>query len=141
MDYAKSLGNPLLRAILSNWQLGMITQAQSGRRFQDIASGDPGNDGNNFNDRSPAVGRNTLEGPWFVAVDARLSKDIPVLKERLRVRLLGEAFNLTNRANFNGIQTTRYTFSGGFFRPTTNFLFRQTNFDPRIMQLAVKIIF
>lgn len=141
LNYGKGINNIVLKAVLSNWQIGVISQIQSGRRFQDIASGDPGNDGNNFNDRSPAMGRNTLEGPWFATADVRLSKDIPVWKERLRVRLIGEGFNITNRANFNGIQTTRYTYTAGFFRPTTNFLLPQTTFDPRIMQLAVKIIF
>ncbi len=141
LAYGKSMGNAVLRGILTNWQLGSITQIQSGRRFQDITSGDPGNDGNNSNDRTPGMGRNTIEGPWFATVDARLTKTIPLFGERMRIRLIGEAFNLTNRANFNTIQTTRYTFAGGFFRPTTNFGLRQTTFDPRIMQLAVKITF
>ena len=42
-------------------------------------------------------------------------------------------------------QTTRYTFGTvagtGFYRPTTNFLATQTTFDPRIIQLAAKIVF
>ena len=143
ISYAK--GSPLARGLLNNWQLGMITQAQSGRAFSDIATGDPGNDSNTANDRSPGVGRNTLRGPEFITVDARISKDIPLLRERVKLRLIGEFFNLTNRANFNGIQTTRYTFSTvggvGFYRPTTNFLATQTTFDPRIIQLAAKILF
>ena len=73
-----------------------------------------------------------------MTLDARVSKDIPVWSERVRLTD-GEAFNLTNRANFNGVQTTQYTFAGGFFRPTTNFMLRQTDFDPRVMQLAVKL--
>lgn len=143
ISYAK--GGALMRGLLNNWQLGMITQAQSGRAFNDIATGDPGNDTNTANDRSPGVGRNTLRGPEFITVDARLSKDIPLLRERVKLRLMGEFFNLTNRANFNGIQTTRYTFATvagtGFYRPTTNFLATQTTFDPRIIQLAAKIVF
>lgn len=149
IDYAKNLSSPALRGILGNWQLSLISQVQSGRRFNVIASGDVGNDANTANDRAPGYGRNTLQGPFFDTVDMRLSKDIPI-RERLRVRLIGEAFNITNRANFNGLQTTLYTFTGvqsganytGFFRqPTTPFLFPQTTFDPRILQLAVKIIF
>jgi hypothetical protein len=88
------------------------------------------------------VGRNsTLRGPWFVQPDLRVSRDFPLMGERVRLRLLAEAFNWTNRANFNSIVTTRYTFTGGQFRPTTNFLFRSTSFDPRIFQLAARIVF
>jgi outer membrane receptor protein involved in Fe transport len=139
------VSNPVARGIFSHWQLGVITQAQSGRAFNDIATGDPGNDTNTANDRSPAAGRNTIRGPEFITADARISKDIPLFGERVRLRLMGEFFNLTNRANINGVQTTRYTFgltSGvGFFRPTTNFLTTQSVFDPRIIQLAAKIVF
>ena len=73
--------------------------------------------------------------------DLRVSRDIPVFRERVKLKLLGEAFNLTNRANFNALQTNRYTFRTGVFTPTTNFLLRQSTFDPRILQLAVKLTF
>jgi hypothetical protein len=143
ISYAK--GSALARGLLNNWQIGMITQAQSGRAFSEIATGDPGNDSNTANDRAPGIGRGTLRGPEFITVDARISKDIPLLRERVKLRLIGEFFNLTNRANFNGIQTTHYTFSNvagtGFYRPTTNYLTTQTVFDPRIIQLAAKIVF
>jgi hypothetical protein len=145
ISHGNFLTNPLARGILSHWQLGVITQAQSGRWFNDIATGDPGNDSNTANDRSPLIGRNTIRGPEFITADARISKDIPLMGERVRLRLMGEFFNLTNRANFNGIQTTRYTFSTvagtGIFRPTTNFLATQTTFDPRIIQLAARVVF
>jgi hypothetical protein len=145
VSLANSLRNPFVRGVLNHWQLGVIAQGQSGRAFNDIATGDPGNDSNTANDRSPGVGRNTLRGPEFITADGRLSKDIPLKGERVRLRLMGEFFNFTNRANFNGIQTTRYTFStvGGtnYFRRTTNFLATQTTFDPRIIQLAAKIVF
>jgi hypothetical protein len=148
INYAGSISNPLLKGFLNEWQLGVITQAQSGRAFNDVTSGDPGNDANNFNDRTPGVGRNTIRGPEFAAVDLRLSKDVPLQSERVRLRLIAEFFNMTNQANINGILTTRYTFSGGFFRPLTNpampsttFGWPQSVYDPRILQLAAKIVF
>jgi hypothetical protein len=147
INYARA-DNPVLREVLNSWQLGLITQVQSGRAFNDITTGDPGNDSNTANDRTPGVGRNTIIGPKFAAVDARLSKDFPLQGERVRLKLIVEAFNIANHANMNGILTTRYSFSGGFFRPlanpavpSTTFLWPQSVFDPRIIQLAAKIIF
>ena len=133
--------NMAAKALLNNWQISLITQAQSGRPLNAIATGDPNGDGNNASDRVPYVGRNTVRGPWFVQPDLRLTRDIPLMKERVKLRLIGEAFNWVNRSNFNAIVNSQYTFTGGQFRPTPNFLFRSTSFDPRIFQLAAKIIF
>ena len=133
--------NSAARYILGGWQLAMISQAQSGRRFNVTVSGDPNNDGNTSSDRVPFLGRNTYVGPAFATTDIRLSKDIPLAAERIKLRLIGEAFNAFNRANFNGIQTGQYLFSGGIFRPTTNFGLTQSTFDPRIFQIAAKITF
>ena len=141
LNYANALKNQAARAVLGHWQFSLIAQLQSGRPFNDLVSGDPNADANNGNDRVPGIGRNTIRGPNFATADVRLTRDIPLYKERVYLRLIGEAFNVTNRANFNTIVTTPYTFSGGFFRPTTNFLFRSTTFDPRILQLAAKITF
>jgi len=148
INYANSISNPALRGFLNNWQLGLITQAQSGRAFNDITTGDPGNDSNTANDRTPGVGRNTIRGPEFATVDVRLSKDVPLQSERVRLRLIAEMFNATNRANINGVLTTRYSFSGGLFHPLANpavpstaFGYAQSSYDQRILQLAAKIIF
>ena len=148
LNYANSISNPVLKGFLNNWQLGLITQAQSGRAFNDITTGDPGNDGNTANDRTPGAGRNTIRGPEFASVDLRISKDVPLESERVHLRLIAEFFNITNRANINTILTTRYTFGGGFFRPlanpaipSTTFGWPQSVYDPRILQLAAKIVF
>ena len=141
LTYGQSMSNLVMKQLVSGWQLASISQVQSGRRFSATVTGDPNNDGNNNNDRVPLVGRNTIQGPAFMTWDLRLSRDIPVFRERVKLKLLGEAFNITNRANFNALQTNMYTFRTGVFTPTTNFLFRQSTFDPRILQLAVKLTF
>jgi outer membrane receptor protein involved in Fe transport len=148
INYANNVSSTILKGFLNSWQIGLITQLQSGRAFNDITTGDPGNDTNTSNDRSPGAGRNTIRGPEFASVDLRLSKDVPIQAERVRLKLIAELFNVTNRANISGILTTRYSFSGGFFRPlanpavpSTTFGWAQSVFDPRILQLAAKIIF
>ncbi len=130
-----------VKYVLGGYQFSTIAQVQSGRPFTALVGGDPNNDGNRASDRVPGVGRNTIMGPWLETVDVRLSKDLPLVRERVRLRLLGEAFNVTNRANFNGIQNTQYNFANGVFTPRTDFLRRLSTFDPRIIQLSAKIIF
>ncbi len=143
INYWNSNSNAFVKYILGGWQLSTIAQVQSGRVFSRLVSGDPNSDQNTSNDRVPTIGRNTITGPAFETVDLRISRDIPLYRERVRLRLLGEAFNLTNRANFNGLQNTQYSFSSAtnVFTPRTDFLRPTSTFDPRILQLAVKLIF
>jgi hypothetical protein len=145
LNYGSKLSNAAAKAVLSGWNLSSITQVQSGRALSMTTTGDPGNDTNTSNDRAPLVGRGTITGPGLAAVDLRITRDIPLYRERARLRLIVESFNVTNRANFANIQTNLYTFSRGVFTPTTNYLFKQTNqpegVGARAFQLAAKITF
>lgn len=141
INYARSMQSALARGILGDWQLSMIMQHQSGRVFNLTTSGDPNLDGNVGSDRVPYAGRNTYRGPNFQSWDFRVTKDVPLGAERVKLRFIGEVFNLSNRANFNGIQVGQLIFANGIFRPTTNFGLPQSTFDPRILQLAAKITF
>ena len=145
LNYAQSLSSAAAKAILTGWNLSSISQLQTGRALSVTTSGDPGNDTNTNNDRAPLVGRDTIAGPGLATVDLRVTRDLPLYKERAKLRLMVEFFNLTNRANFANIQTNLYTFSRGVFTPTTNYLFKQTNqpegVGARALQLAAKITF
>lgn len=118
------------------WRVTDRLTVDYGVRYDYFSDGQ--SDDNNPNSMLASAG---LETGRIATADARLSKDIPLLSDRFRLRLIGEAFNITNRANFNTLQTTQYSYSGGFFRPTTNYMLPQTVFDQRIIQLAVKIVF
>ena len=102
--------------------------------------GDPNGDNNTSTDRAPYVGRNTITGPNLLTADIRVSRDIR-FTERAALKLIFEAFNVTNRANYNAITTGQYNFSAGKFTPSTTFLAPTSTYDPRIIQLAAKIIF
>jgi hypothetical protein len=106
------------------------------------AGGDPNNDGNTGTDRPPFIGRNTFEGPGFAQVDLRFTRDIGI-REKASLRLIFEAFNLTNRANYSTILTSQYNFNSTtrVFTPVSTFLTPSTTFDPRILQLAAKFTF
>jgi Carboxypeptidase regulatory-like domain/TonB dependent receptor len=140
--YGNKTSNKIVKAIFGDYQLSVISQIQSGKRFSVTTSGDPGNDTNNNNDRAPLYGRNTLVGPNFMAADLRLTKTIHV-GEKVGVQLMGEAFNFTNRANFTALQTNLYTYNKAtnIFTPTTNFLLPQATADPRILQLGARVTF
>ena len=152
INYAKSLQNRAVRAFLSGYQLSPIVNLQSGR-FLDATvggNGDPNNDGNRRSDRPPYVGRNTVETPGYATVDLRFSRDIPLYKERASLRLIFEAFNLTNRVNVGNLNfsvpsivQTQYNFNSTtrVFTPEPTFRAPLNTFDPRILQLAAKITF
>ena len=136
-------GSGRTRRIFGGFQLAPIVSIQSGRFFSATVNNDPNNDGNLATDRPPYVGRNTIEGPGYASVDVRLSRDIPFSEAVRKFRIIAEAFNLTNRANFSVFNRGQYTFNATtrVFTPTTNFRVNTATFDPRVLQIAAKFIF
>ncbi|MBL8176761.1 MAG: TonB-dependent receptor [Bryobacterales bacterium] len=143
VDYAKNLSSPVWRAVLRGYQISAISNVQSGRWFSARSNVDLNNDGNRFSDRSPGYGRNTIEGPGFAAVDFRVSRDVPIYRERAKLRLMFEAFNAFNRANFSALQLTPFNYNATtrVFTPVANFLAPSNTSDPRILQLAARFTF
>jgi hypothetical protein len=80
--------------------------------------------------RPGTLGRNAFRGPDFRRLDLRASKAIPMAKRRLE--LMVEAFNVTNRVNFNSY--TGSIQSQFFGRP-------QSADNPRQVQLGVRFDF
>ncbi|MFN7919674.1 MAG: TonB-dependent receptor [Bryobacteraceae bacterium] len=143
IGFGRRVTNPVARLVVEGWQLSAVITGQSGRYFSARSNVDLNNDGNRFSDRSPGFGRNTIEGPGLAAVDLRLSKQIRLPIERLRLQLIGEAFNAFNRANFNAIQQTPFNYAAAtrVFTPNATYLRPTSTIDPRIMQIAVRITF
>lgn len=143
--YFNGSSRPAVKYLFGGWQLSTILQAQSGRPFNATAPVDLNNDGNVRNDRAPGFGRNTIIGPNFVSLDLRVSKDIPLYGEKVKLRLMGEAFNALNKANFSALQTTPFNFATvdgvRTFTPRADYLARTGTFDPRILQIAARITF
>lgn len=146
INYVPRSGNIFLRAVLNGWQIATLAQIQSGRPYTSTIGLNPdlNNDGNLRNDRTPGQGRNAWRGPNFMTDDVRLSRYFPLGSERLRLQIMGEAFNVTNSVNFVSLRTTQYNFSGKAFLPLPTFLTAapgSATGDPRILQLAAKIFF
>ena len=143
LPYARSLANTFLRGLLRDYQLSLISTVTTGRFHSATVTNDPNNNSQVATDRPPLAGRNTVEGPGYATVDARFAREIGLKGERVKLRLMFEAFNLTNRANFSNFNRGQYTFNAAtrVFTPTTNYLVRTGSSDPRILQLAAKIVF
>jgi outer membrane receptor protein involved in Fe transport len=131
----------LMGTLARNWSFSMILTAQSGQPYTArVGAVDLNGDGNTRNDIAPGTTRNEFRLPTIVTFDPRISREIPIGHTRLQ--LIWEAFNLFNRDNISGVDTTYYSVSN----VTT--LTRSTSFGrplasagERIMQLAAKITF
>ena len=145
-NFIPQSGNAVLRAIVNGWEISTLANIQSGRPYTAGIGqvSDVNNDGNLRNDRTPFTGRNAFRGPNFMTDDVRLSRFFPLGSERVRLQLIGEAFNITNRVNFTSLRTTQYNFTGTAFVPLPTFFTPapgSATGDPRILQLAAKILF
>lgn len=163
------IGSRAVQYVMGGWRLSGIVTLQSGRPFGVLATGDTlaGIGGNYANvsgsgsllpdtgrgkaasvreyfdisrlsNPNPGtlgtLGRNTIQGPGLANVDASLAKTLklPFLGEGGSIEMRLEAFNALNRTKFNNPVTS---LSNPAFGQLT------TAGDPRILQLAVKILF
>jgi hypothetical protein len=101
-----------------------------------IQTGTDRNNDTAVNDRPAGVGRNTGRGFNFASLDLRLSRKL-LIKERLQLEAIVEAFNVLNRANLqlpNNIFGTGQTPPAAFRQPTAAA-------DPRQLQLGLRLSF
>jgi outer membrane receptor protein involved in Fe transport len=157
-NYANHLSSPVARGAFGGWEGSFIFTAQSGQPYSALANTDLNGDGNSFNDRIPTSGRDQFTTPSRVTLDPRITRTVK-LGERAQLKLIWEAFNSLNRANFVTARNTQYNVGtttaacgGAVTRcltiPTGTFAFGFPNFTadfgqvgPRVMQLAAKFTF
>ncbi|MCM3877280.1 MAG: TonB-dependent receptor [Thermoanaerobaculia bacterium] len=150
LPYYRNAGG-LEQALFGGWSLSGIITLASGQAYTpglpNSPASDLNGDQNQRSDRAPGFGRNSQNYPVFFSFDPRITKDIPIGPATLQ--LIVEAFNLFNRSNVTGINTTYYSVSGTnlttlstYGAPTQSGLYGTfTGNGPRIVQLAVKVIF
>ncbi len=102
-------------------QIGALVTLRSGAPYNITTGLDDNHDGT-FNDRPPGVTRNSARGSGFFQLDVRLVKPFPL--GRVRIEISGEAFNVTNHANWSGYAGNKNS-ATGFGRPTTAGIGRQ----------------
>ncbi len=121
--------NVFAKYLINNWQLSSITTIMSGRptgsetiHLNDtpvtgmLYSADA-LDGFNGNFRVPFVPVDSLYTPWVQQENFRLTKNIPI-KERVKLALNFEAFNVANNWSPTALTTQAYTEAKGILTPT-----------------------
>jgi hypothetical protein len=124
LDYFHGLKNPA-RYLIDGWSLSGVILAQTGQPYSNAIGGDSVNDTNSQTSRVPQDGRNTNYAPTISNWDLRLTKAIPLYRERVNFVLALDAFNAFNEAEFlaGNVRNGKYNFSAatGLFTPATNF--------------------
>lgn len=117
--------NKLVTTLLDGWSIAPIFQFYTGLPFDGLVSGSlpaisgvansngtagglNGAGSSTGSNRLPLLERNAFSAPGVKNFDLRLSRKF-YIKERINVEFLGEAFNIFNRTQFTGVNTTMYT--------------------------------
>ena len=92
------------RPYSANISIPTISFTQNGQIYTPFSGGTLGLGGLSL---APNVERNSIYGDANYKVDLRLSRKFNIT-EKAQVELIGEGFNIFNRSNFNGFNTTLY---------------------------------
>ena len=150
-------GHELLGRFFNDWKASSVINYGSGRPFNATVAGDPNQDGNGLNDRLPGYRRNAFTGPDYATADLRITRMIR-FRERYKLNLIAESFNLFNRDNrrvaitSNGMVASASTFVQnsvklnlaqypGYYQLPNNFMKPNASYAPRQIQFALKFSF
>ena len=148
---------PMLSKIFNDWKIAGVFTFGSGRPLDARVSGDANQDDNSSNDRLPGASRNSFVGPAYTTTDMRLTRRL-FARDRLKLNLIIEAFNLLNQDNPR-LQTTQDGFQNtaaqfvlldkhigtnyfpAYYQKTTSFLKPTDAYASRQLQLALRLIY
>jgi len=150
-------GEEWLGRIFNDWKVAGVYTYGSGRPVNATVQGDPNQDDNSSNDRLPGARRDSFLGPNYATTDMRLTRRL-YLRDRLKLDLIIESFNLLNRDNKlvtiteDGLQSDSAYFvkisnqlginyfPGHFQIPSSPFTLTNS-YPPRQIQLALRMTF
>jgi hypothetical protein len=130
----------LSRALLGNWEAGVVYTIQSGQPYSAFINGDLNEDGNPSNDLAPGTTWNQYRLPWQASIDPRIARRFSLGGTR-QLALIWEAFNVTNRPNVISVDTTMASLSGAGLVPNPQFGRKTGQAAPRVMQVAARLMF
>jgi len=166
MPIFSGLPNQASKLLLNGWAFATIVTLSTGQPVTPFISGTPspldgGVTGGEASNANPTAGRagwlarNPYYAPGFHNVDFRIGRQFS-LTEKLKLSLIGEAFNLFNHTNVSSVNTTGFTYSAagsgacaghtnGCFVPNAAFLVPTATsnliWGPRQLQLSGRITF
>jgi hypothetical protein len=150
-------GHEFLGRLFNDWKISSVVNYGTGRPYNATVTGDPNQDSNDLNDRLPGYSRNAFTGPDYMTTDLRVTRSLR-FRERYKLNLTAESFNLFNRDNqrlaitSNGVVASASTFVQdyvsaniapypGYYKLPGNFMKPNAAYAPRQVQLSVKFIF
>ncbi|HEY8459997.1 MAG TPA: carboxypeptidase regulatory-like domain-containing protein [Blastocatellia bacterium] len=151
--YRIKSGSPWYERVLADFYVSPIITARSGFPFN-IRTGFDVNLDTVNNDRPFAVGRNTFIGPDFFTTDLRVGRQVRFNGDSpFGLEFIFDAFNLFNRTNFKEVNNITNTIildpsrfpdvrvKGNSAIPASQFSGFTSAYDPRIIQLGLKLNF
>ena len=133
------LDNKILNGFANGNELAVLGNFLSGDALSETASATLNGD-STATSRPLFIQRNTLRSPPVYQVDARFTRTLFTLKDRINTKLLVESTNVFNRSNFITLSTTATTNSLGVITAPPTFL-HTGGLDARILQFGLKIDF
>ncbi len=165
MPSAKKLSNRSARLALDGWVMSTIVTMSTGQPVTPYLTGTPSPlDGGVTGGVSYAgatagragwLPRNAFTMPGFHNVDFRLGRQF-AFSERLKLSLIGEAFNLFNHTNVSGVNTTAFSYTAAgsgicaghanaCFSPNSTFMAPTSTsnliWGPRQLQVSARLTF
>lgn len=134
------------KGALSGFQLSPIIRYNSPHPFNLLAGTNVNNDRHSTTDRPPGAGRNTGNGPNYIAFDLRFSR-LFKLTENATLQVIGEGFNLFNRTNFAsvnnvvGVIAPPFNLQGSSALSPSQPLGFTSAFPKRQLQIGVRLSF
>jgi hypothetical protein len=130
-----------LKYLANGNQLALLGNLSSGDQ-QNITANAPSplnGDSTTSGQRPLFIGRDAVRGPNVYQIDARYTRTLFTIHERIRPKILAEATNVFNHKNITSLNTAVTTTVAGV--PTIPAVFPPTStvLEARIIQLGVKV--
>jgi len=132
-------GNGLVRGIANNNELAVIANISSGDAQNIVGNQVLNGDGITGSVSRPLyVGRYTARGPNVYQFDARYTRTIFTLWDRVKPKFIAEANNIFNHPNITSVNATAQVNTDGVITAAPSLLPVSTTLEGRIIQLGVR---